>query len=312
MAAGHVDGQSGVLARRQTGDRDRFQDDFHSLLVAVQARAETALVSDQHALKSTARQRRRQGAVDGDGHLQRLGVGAGADRQQEEVLEVEVAAGVEAAADEVDHRQRQTGLIVGVQPAPQRQPLRRGGGAGHGHRHAEHGVGAGPRLVRRTVDLTQNAIDAGLVRRRHADQSRSQQVADVGDRLADALAAVSGGIAVAQLDGLMPAGAGPGRHDGPAARAVAAGHLDLDGRPAAAVEYFAGVDAHDRGVGLAHADASKGRNAVSASLNASSHEAGHSSSRPRPSRRTASRRVSSGRYSTGLVPSMRASRQRPQ
>ena len=76
-----------------------------------------------------------------------------------------------------------------------------------------------------------------------------EQIADIGDRLANALAAVAGRVAVAQLHGLMPAGAGAGRHDGPAARAAVAMDLDLDGRLAAAVEHFAGVDVNNGRIG---------------------------------------------------------------
>ena len=76
-------------------------------------------------------------------------------------------------------------------------------------------------------------------------KSRSENVAHVGDGAANALAAVAGRIAVAQFDGLVPAGAGARRHDGAAERAAGAMDLDLDGRIAAAVEDFAGVDARD-------------------------------------------------------------------
>ena len=49
-------------------------------------------------------------------------------------------------------------------------------------------------------------------------------------------------VAVAQFDGLVGAGAGAARHGGAADGAVAENHVDLDGRVAAAVEDFAGVD----------------------------------------------------------------------
>ena len=62
------------------------------------------------------------------------------------------------------------------------------------------------------------------------------------DGLERALAEVAVLVAVAQLDGLVGPGAGPARDGGPADGAVGQDDLDLDGRVAAAVEDFAGVD----------------------------------------------------------------------
>src|SRR5262249_27899153 len=73
-------------------------------------------------------------------------------------------------------------------------------------------------------------------------QPRPEHVVDVGDGAAHALAAVAARVAVVQLDRLVAAGAGARRHDG-AAEARPRLHFDLDGRHAAAVEPFPGVDA---------------------------------------------------------------------
>ena len=65
------------------------------------------------------------------------------------------------------------------------------------------------------------------------------------DRLAHALAAVAI-AAVAQLVGLVRAGAGAARHDGPPPRAGEQLDVDLDGGIAPGVEDLAAQDLHDR------------------------------------------------------------------
>ena len=76
-----------------------------------------------------------------------------------------------------------------------------------------------------------------------------QQVHDLAvdraDRLQHALAAVALLVAVAQLDRLVRAGRGAGRHGGAAHGAAFELDLDLDGGIAAAVEDFAGADVDD-------------------------------------------------------------------
>ena len=67
-------------------------------------------------------------------------------------------------------------------------------------------------------------------------------VVDVVDRLEDALAEIALLVAVAQFDGLVGAGAGAAGHGGPADGAVVEDDFDFDGRIAAAIENFAGVN----------------------------------------------------------------------
>ena len=65
------------------------------------------------------------------------------------------------------------------------------------------------------------------------------------DRLEHALAAVAALVAVAQLDRFVGAGGGARGNGGAAEGAGFQGHIDLDGRIAAAVENFARVDVGD-------------------------------------------------------------------
>src|SRR5207248_1614576 len=142
---------------------------------------------------------------------------------------------VQTAANQVDHRQRQTRL-ADRELTPQGEIAGHGSGVSAGQRHAEYGVSSQTRLVRRAVQFAEKTVDALLFGGRNTDEPRSDFVADVGDGLADALAAIAGRVAVAQLDGLMTAGAGAGWDDGPTARAAFAMDIDLDGRIAATVE----------------------------------------------------------------------------
>jgi hypothetical protein len=70
-----------------------------------------------------------------------------------------------------------------------------------------------------------------------------------GDRFLHALAEIARLVAVAQLDGLMRAGGGAGRHRRPSHRTVLQHHVDFDGGIAAAIENFAADDVDDGGHG---------------------------------------------------------------
>ena len=72
-----------------------------------------------------------------------------------------------------------------------------------------------------------------------AGQRVADRAVDRLDRAAHALAAVAARVAVAQLDRLVRAGRGAGRHRGAADGAVLEAHVDLDGRVAPAVENLA-------------------------------------------------------------------------
>ena len=108
--------------------------------------------------------------------------------------------------------------IGAAEVAVQRHAEFLGGRLGDRERDAEDRVGAEAALVRRAVELDQRLVDAHLLGRVHARDGVEDLPLDVGHRLAHALAAVAGGIAVAQLDRLMRAGGGAGGDGGAAAR----------------------------------------------------------------------------------------------
>ena len=118
-------------------------------------------------------------------------------------------------------------------------------------RHGERRVGAKARLVRRAVQRDHRLVDGDLILRVHAADRVEDLPANRLDGFAHALAAEARLVAVAQLHGLVGAGRGARRHRGAATGVVLEDHVDLDGRIAAAVEDFAGVDVDDGGHGRA-------------------------------------------------------------
>jgi len=105
------------------------------------------------------------------------------------------------------------------------------------------------RLARRTVEVHQGLVDQSLVVGGQADHRRGDRVEHPLDRLLHTLAAVAR-AAVAQLDGLVLAGGGPGGDRRACRGSVDQGDLDLDGRIAARIEDLAGGDLFDDGHGL--------------------------------------------------------------
>ena len=100
-------------------------------------------------------------------------------------------------------------------------------------------------LVRRAVDVAEQAIGAALVVHVAADERRAELVVDARDGALDGLAAV-GGAAVAALDRLVRPGRRARGHGGAAERAGVGEDVDLDGRVSARVEDLARVHGCDR------------------------------------------------------------------
>src|SRR5690606_39473237 len=146
------------------------------------------------------------------------GEGGGADRQDHELLEVDVVVGVRNAVDDVHHRHRQrhVRLVDGGDVLTQRLLLRGGHGVGGGQRNAQQRVGAQAALVLGAVQVDQSAVQALLVGGVEAGQGLGDGAVDVGHRVLHALAQVAGLVAVAQLHRFLGAGGGAGRNRGAA------------------------------------------------------------------------------------------------
>ena len=181
--------------------RDRGRDPLDGFTVARQTGCPAPFVRDQRLLAG------------GHDHLAQPGmnrshVGHGVreagrpGRDHQHVLEVELPAGVEPAADEVDHRQRdrrpRAAQLRDV--LVERHVMGQGGGPTRGERHRQHRVGAETRPGRCAIDLDHAAVERVLFVRRHAADGRSDDVLDVRDGCPHAATPISGRIPVTQLD----------------------------------------------------------------------------------------------------------------
>jgi hypothetical protein len=244
-----VERERHLLARLQAGRLDRLHDERERLLVRGEVRRVAALVAHagrgalllQHALERVED----LGAV-----AQALGEGRRAERHHHELLDVDVRVGVRAAVQDVHHGHRQ-GAGRGAADVPvEGQLVRAGGRLRGGERDAEDGVRAELRLGRGPVELDQAPVEARLVGRVHAHHGRRDELEDVRDGLPHALAEVARLVAVAQLERLVLARRGAGRHGGPPHVAAGDRDLDLDGGVAPRVQDLARVDVDDLGHGV--------------------------------------------------------------
>ena len=175
---------------------------------------------------------------------QRLGEARRADRREHELLEIDVAVGVRAAVQDVHQRQRQHVRAGAADVAVQRQLALVGRGLRRCQRHAEHRVGAEAGLGVGAVEGDERFVDEALVEAVEPEHGVGDLAVHVLDGPEDALPAVAL-AAVAQLEGLVGAGARPARDSRPPARAGDQLDLDLDGRIAAGVQYLPGDDLDD-------------------------------------------------------------------
>ena len=133
-----------------------------------------------------------------------------------------------AAVDDVHQRHRELVRHHAADIAVERHQVVLGRRAGDGKADTERGVGAEPALVRRAVELDQGGVDGVLVLGVHARERVEDLALDRGDRLQHAFAAVARHVAVAQLDRLVGAGRGAGRHGRAALCAGFEDDVDLD------------------------------------------------------------------------------------
>ena len=227
---------------------DGLQHELDGRLVAGQARRVSPLVA--HRRGESAFMEQAAECVERLGcPTQRLRERRGSEGRDHEFLEVGRVQRVLAAVEDVDQRNGQAPRSCATQIAIERQLYRVRGSTRDGHRDAQDCVGPQLGLVRRSVQVDKQPVDAHLVEGVTAKQLGPNGLVHVPHRMQDALAAVAGRVAVAQLDRLMRAGGGAGGHCGAALRAVLQHDIDLDGRIAAAVENFAADDVDDGGHG---------------------------------------------------------------
>jgi len=168
--------------------------------------------------------------------------GLRADRHDHEFLDVQIVVGVRAAVDDIHHRHRHLHRAGTTEIAIQRQAgfFRRR--LGHRHRNRQHGVRAEARLVLGIVEVDQRLVDEGLLFGVQPQDGFGNFGIDVFDRALDALAQITPGVAIAQLDGFARAGGRTRGHGGTAHDARFEQHIGFNGGIAARIENFAGDD----------------------------------------------------------------------
>ena len=180
------------------------------------------------------------------GPAQPLPEGRRADRDDHELLEIGRVDRVLAAVEDVDQRHRHDPRAGTAEVSVKRKPDRLGRGVGRRQADAEEGVRSEPRLVRRSVQVDQQTVEADLVDGVDAKQLGAERLVDVADRGEDALSAIALRVAVAHLHRLVRAGRGSRRDDGRAHRSVVQEEIDLDRRIAARVEDLPSDDILDQ------------------------------------------------------------------
>ena len=139
-----------------------------------------------------------------------------------------------AAAEDLDFRQRNDRRRVAEAIAPERKIAACRGGVKNAKRNRGQRVSPEPRLVRRAVDRDELQVDAGLIERVKAEESRRNFRANPCERLLHVKAAEML-ASVPFVDRLAAAARSAGGRDSPSHRAIAQRDLRLDGRPAARI-----------------------------------------------------------------------------
>ncbi len=124
------------------------------------------------------------------------------DRDDHELLQIEVVVGMRTTVDDVHHRHRQCHGTRATEVAVQGQARFLGRRLSHRHGHRQSRVGTQARLVVGAVQIDQGLVDIGLLAGIQAHDGLGDFRVDVLHSPQHALAAVALGIAVAQLDRL--------------------------------------------------------------------------------------------------------------
>ena len=227
------------------GGLDRLHDHAERRIGRGEVRRKPALVADIGVVPGIG-ELLAQSVEDFGADANRLGARGRADRHHHEFLDVDRVVGVHAAIDDVHHRHRQGAGEDAADIAVERHAGLGRRGLRAGEADPEDRIGAEPGLVRGAVELDQHAVDGQLVLGVEAGQRVEDLAIHRFDRLPHPPAAKPR-PAVALLDRLVRAGRGAGRNRRAADHPALQGHLDLDGRIAAAVEDLAGMNVGDRG-----------------------------------------------------------------
>ncbi len=223
---GGIERAHDILARSVAGFLAGAGDEAQRLIGGFEVGREAALVADIGAVPGVV-QTLAQGSKNLRPHAHRVRHRAGGDRLDHEFLDVDRVVGVLAAIDDVHHRHRQSARISAADVTIERHALILGRRLGHRDGNGKDRVRPQPRLVRRAVEVDHDLVDMHLLGRLHAADGVENLALDIGDGLTHALAAETGGVAVAQFHRLVRAGRGTRGHGATAHGAAFQRHLGL-------------------------------------------------------------------------------------
>ena len=166
-------------------------------------------------------------------------------RNDHQLLQVEVVVGVLAAVDDVHHGHRHLHRAHAAKVAVQGQTGFFGRSARHRHRDRQHGVGTQARLVGSAVQIHQGSVQKGLLGGIQTQHGLGDFGVDELDRAQHALAAVTAFVPVAQLNRLTAAGGCARRHGRAAHGAGLQQHITFDRGVTPAVQNLASYDVNN-------------------------------------------------------------------
>ena len=162
-----------------------------------------------------------------------------ADRHDHELLGIDGVGCVGTAVQDVHHGNRQTVAGNTAQEAVERNIQRKGCCAGRSDRNSQDGVCTQVGFILGAVCLDHGSIDSVNIGSIHAGQNIIDGGVDVLHSLLHTLAAVTGFVAIAQLQGFKFARRCAGRCHAAANGAVSQPDLSFNGGVSAGVQNFA-------------------------------------------------------------------------
>ena len=235
LAGSGIHGQDEVLAGHVAGLLDGLEDILDRLLIAGQVRSEATLIANGGS-QTLALQQSLQGVEDLGAPAQAFFEAGGAGGHDHELLHVNSVGCMGAAVEDVHHGDGQ--LVAGnaAQEAVQGNVQRDGSRTGRSDGDRQDGVGTQVGLILGAVSLQHGSVDRIDVSGIQADQHLVDGGVDVLDSLADALAAETALVAVAQLQGLELASGSAAGGSAAADGAVSQPDLGFDSGVAAGVD----------------------------------------------------------------------------
>ena len=208
-ACGDVDCDGDVLARFQARALDRLDHQLQCRAAGFASGAQAAFVGEQRWQPALARYLG-CGRAHARNQVDCLFERRGTHRLGEEILHIHAAVCVQAAAQDVGHRQRQCRphLHEIGDALVQRLAARGSHCAADSERDSERGIGAEAFELRCAVEFTQATVEASLSGAVRPGERARDLAVDVGHRLLHAEAGIACGVAIAQLVRFGRAGRG--------------------------------------------------------------------------------------------------------